>query len=113
VTAPSGGRGIIRAVPQHTDPVSVCERGHVIHLSPDPEVHHCPDCGASNSFRVPSVRKADSRSQPRLAVPVHPPDFCSNCGAPYPWVGRKGRIYEMENLLAEQKLDPAIELAVS
>lgn len=41
-----------------------------------------------------------------------PPDFCHECGAPFPWVGRQGRIYELENLLDGEDLDSADELAV-
>ena len=40
------------------------------------------------------------------------PDFCDFCSAPFPWVSRQGRIYELMNLLDEQELDPATELDV-
>jgi len=41
-----------------------------------------------------------------------PPDFCDKCGAAHPWVSRQGRIYELQNRLEEEKLDPADELVV-
>jgi hypothetical protein len=41
-----------------------------------------------------------------------PPDFCDNCGAAHPWVGRQGRIYELQNRLEDEGLDRADELVV-
>jgi hypothetical protein len=41
-----------------------------------------------------------------------PPDFCDQCSAPFPWVSRQGRIYELMNLLEEEELDPATQLDV-
>jgi hypothetical protein len=47
-----------------------------------------------------------------IGASYDPPDFCDMCGAPLPWVSRQGRIYELENLLDDEELDPADELAV-
>jgi hypothetical protein len=41
-----------------------------------------------------------------------PPDFCDNCGDAHPWVGRQGRIYELQNRLDSEQLDPADQLTV-
>ena len=41
-----------------------------------------------------------------------PPDFCDKCGAAHPWVTRHGRIYELQNRLEDEQLDPADELTV-
>jgi hypothetical protein len=41
-----------------------------------------------------------------------PPDFCDACGAPHPWASRQARIYQLENLLDDQDLDPADSLTV-
>jgi hypothetical protein len=41
-----------------------------------------------------------------------PPPFCDKCGSPHPWAGRQARIYELQNLLDEEGLDSATELAV-
>ena len=38
--------------------------------------------------------------------------FAHDCGSPFPWVGRQGRIHELENLLDAEDLDPADELVV-
>ena len=35
-----------------------------------------------------------------------------HCSAPFPWVSRQGRIYELMNLLEEEELDAATELDV-
>lgn len=40
------------------------------------------------------------------------PDFCADCGHPFPWASRQARIYELMNILDEERLDPAAELAV-
>src|SRR5687768_3994107 len=37
---------------------------------------------------------------------------CDACGAPFPWLDRQGRIYELMNLLDGVGLDPATELEV-
>jgi hypothetical protein len=41
-----------------------------------------------------------------------PPDFCEDCGAPFPWLSRQGRIYLLENMLDEEALDGANRLEV-
>jgi hypothetical protein len=53
-----------------------------------------------------------SRVSPRSASPSSRLNSCDGCGAPRPWVSREGRIYELENLLDAEDLDPADELAV-
>lgn len=45
-------------------------------------------------------------------VSYDPPDFCDNCGAPHPWASRKARLYELENLLDNEDLDPADRLTI-
>lgn len=40
------------------------------------------------------------------------PDFCYHCGGAFPWVGRAARIYELQNRLDEENLDPAAELVI-
>jgi len=97
---------------------AVCKRGHVQtrDISRMPIGDRCPDCGAA-------VLKSCSRCGHRIRgdydVPGvvaigfswEPPQFCDKCGAPHPWVNRQGRIYELENLLDDEELDPADELA--
>ena len=39
-----------------------------------------------------------------------PPDFCEDCGEPFPWLSRQGRIYLLQNILDGAELDPAEKL---
>jgi hypothetical protein len=41
-----------------------------------------------------------------------PPQFCMSCGNAFPWVGREGRIYELQNRLDREPLDDATKLTV-
>jgi hypothetical protein len=104
---------------------AVCKRGHVINLDagrvPDPgePSGFCETCGA----RI--VRACRSCEAPLLGVSPSAdaygnldteewrrPDFCRDCGSPYPWVDRAGRIQHLENLLDNENLDEATDLAV-
>jgi hypothetical protein len=46
------------------------------------------------------------------AVSYSPPDFCDACAAPLPWAARQALVYELQNRLDEEPLDPADELIV-
>jgi hypothetical protein len=104
---------------------AVCKRGHVIDLAagplpdPDEDPRFCEECGA------PVLRVCRSCEAPLLGVPPFPdasgnldagswrrPDFCRECGHPFPWIDRAGRIRHLENLLDREELDEATELAV-
>jgi hypothetical protein len=66
---------------------------------------------------VSELRKDDPRSYvvPGLigfSEEHHAPDFCGDCGNPFPWASRQARIYELMNLLDAEQLDPAAELKV-
>jgi hypothetical protein len=70
------------------------------------------DIGAANatlSLRVeidPGVVVIGGSSAPR------PPRFCDKCGTPFPWLDRRGRIYELQNMLDRETLGPADALTV-
>ena len=66
----------------------------------------CPTCDTRirGYYSVPGVLS--------LGDAYNPPDFCYACGAPMPWLSRQGRIYQLQNLLDEEGLDPATELRV-
>ena len=99
-------------------PAAVCKRGHVI-TGDMTTVHvadHCTDCGARVLTECPECR-AYIRGLYHLpsAADRHfeAPKFCENCGAPFPWVGRQERIYELQNILDDDEdLDEATKLWV-
>lgn len=111
---------------------AVCRRGHVldsrieVYLSQHEQGivlrvedwgverdMRCLYCGAKVLFGCTSC-PARIRGELRGVVQYEfqPPDFCDHCGAPHPWLSRQGRIYELMNILDEEDLDPADELAV-
>jgi hypothetical protein len=101
---------------------AVCKRGHVessdVSLRGGVVPERCPECGAKVLTRCPSC---NTRVRGRYYVEgvlgggarnYEPPSFCDKCGGPFPWVDRQGRIYQLENLLDDEDLDPATELSV-
>jgi hypothetical protein len=97
---------------------AVCTRGHI--ASSDMSVKapspRCAECGAPVLTGCP---QCNFRIQGYYHVPgvfggyeYDKPNFCDRCGAAFPWVGRKARIYELQNRLEEEHLDPATELIV-
>lgn len=99
-------------------PAAVCRRGHV--QTSDVQFgeygKRCPRCGAEVMLACDSC---GARIRGDYYVPgaiglsnYKPPDFCDNCGNAHPWVGRQGRIYELQNRLDSEQLDPADLLTV-
>lgn len=99
-------------------PAAICRRGHV----QTEDITHgefgprCPQCGAEVLVQCPGCGK---RIRGYYSTPgviamfdYSPPDFCDLCGVAFPWLSRQGRIYELQNRLDDEKLDPADELAV-
>jgi len=68
-------------------------------------LQECPSCHA----RIRG-RHQDDFAPLAEPVPYRRPTFCDACGEPFPWLDRQGRIYLLENMLAEEGLDPAAEL---
>jgi len=95
---------------------AVCRRGHVATSDLNRRAHgewlqHCTVCGAEVLSWCPhcGTRIKGRHIAPAVGATYVPPEFCDFCGGPFPWVGREGRIYELENrLLATEGLDPAI-----
>jgi hypothetical protein len=100
---------------------ALCLRGHVISLDAGPQSNlgYCPECGQKVINRCPSC------SEPILGPEAiadafgnldtegwSRPEFCRRCGGAFPWVDRQGRIYQLENMLADEGLDEATEFAV-
>lgn len=102
-------------------PAAVCKRGHLItdDITRHPEVGKrctkcgapvlvaCPECNARirGEYHVEGVAILGGKAAP-------PPNFCDDCGAAFPWVNRQGRIYELQNRIDDEDLDPASELIV-
>lgn len=100
-------------------PAAVCKRGHLITDDATrhgevgarctkcgaPVLKACPECGhrIRGDYYVEGVVVLGAKAAP-------PPNFCDKCGAAYPWVDRQGRIYELQNRLDDEDLDPASEL---
>lgn len=98
---------------------AICRRGHVetTIVSSSEVPARCARCGATILIACPAC---DQRIRGHYIVPgviggggeYKCPDFCDHCAAPFPWVSRQGRIFELMNLLDEEDLDPATELEV-
>ena len=98
---------------------AVCKRGHVetsdIQLRGGAVSDRCAECGAKVLTGCPNCGtriRGRYRSDVMIGGGYEPPQFCDNCGAPFPWVDRQGRIYQLENMLDDEDLDPATELSV-
>jgi hypothetical protein len=100
-------------------PAAICRRGHVAstdtELSPELASNRCGECGAEI---IRSCPECDHFIRGRYRVPgvigfggeYKPPDFCEDCGAPFPWLSRQGRIYLLQDMLDSEELDPADKL---
>jgi hypothetical protein len=103
----------------HYKPAAICRRGHVqaANVEWTPFGEKCPTCGAKV---IAQCESCGHRIRGYYFVPgvvgggdpYKPPDFCDKCGAPHPWVSRQGRIYELQNRLESEDLNPADELVV-
>jgi hypothetical protein len=97
---------------------AVCTRGHAItkDVRRMEVAKRCPDCGAAvlTACRECGARiRGDYHSPGVVAIgfPYDRPKFCDDCGAPFPWVGRKERLYELENVMEQESgLDEATTL---
>jgi hypothetical protein len=100
-------------------PAAVCKRGHVITTNTTRRAsveERCPECGARVLTGCP---ECGHRIRGYYLVPgvmafgddYARPNFCDDCGAPFPWVGRQERIYELQNRLDDdEELDAATKL---
>jgi hypothetical protein len=97
-------------------PAAICRRGHV--QTSDIQFggygERCTRCGAEVILKCDAC---GTRIRGDYYVPgaiggsgYKPPDFCDHCGAAHPWVSRQGRIYELQNRLDNEELDPADQL---
>lgn len=97
---------------------AVCRRGHSnsSDLRLKEPAPRCAECGAKVLTQCESCSgriRGRCQSPGVIATkPYSPPDFCDLCGSPHPWASRQARIYELENILDEQDLDPADRLFI-
>jgi hypothetical protein len=80
------------------DVAQVCQNGHVINSSaresPERNKPYCSECGKKTITACPAC---NSPIQGHYNVPgvvaigfqYHPPAYCHQCGAPYPWTAAK------------------------
>ena len=112
--------GSIRAVEgSGYRPAAICRRGHVAstdtQLSPELASNRCRTCGAEILRACPECQQP---IRGRYFVPGYigareeykPPDFCEDCGAPFPWLSRQGLIFRLQDLLDGQDIDAAARL---
>src|SRR3712207_6503625 len=100
-------------------PAAICKRGHVqtTDITGAEVGEKCPTCGSKVLTACPGC---DGRIRGYYDVPgvvdltggYTPPRFCDLCGRPFPWLDREGRIFLLENMLDDEDLDGADELAV-
>jgi hypothetical protein len=99
---------------------AICRRGHVITVRMeqfDQIGERCTTCGARILIACPECGhrlRGEYYVEGVLgwSADTPRPSFCDKCGTAFPWVDRQGRIYELQNRLDDEGLDPAIELAV-
>jgi hypothetical protein len=97
---------------------AICRRGHVqtsaFELADGNPLPHCKQCGArilvacqSCGYSIPGRFRGGAIGG-RYTKPV----FCEQCGAPFSWVDRQGRLWQLENLLDDQDLPDNDRLVV-
>lgn len=96
-----------------------CRRGHWTAWHAHEATDFCPKCGAgviaacdSCGGFIPGLDQTPSDVVVIGFGGEERPSFCGHCGAPFPWIDRAGRIYELQNLLEQEHLDAATELTV-
>ena len=102
------------------DAAQVCLNGHVIHREfrgrPERNRKHCPKCGEKT---ITDCQECDGEIRGRLLAsnfiylgpPDPPPDYCAECGKPYPWT--QGKIESLRDWLDSSSLDEDVKTALS
>lgn len=85
---------------------AVCKRGHVespaLELARGNLAKRCQQCGARILSSCPSCNAHIRGQVLGLIGPYDPPEFCAECGSPYPWSSRQSIVYHIENTLDEE-----------
>lgn len=114
------GRPAERDEPSWYDTMQVCENGHVITSMakkyPQHQAIRCSKCGAATMmackkcstpipgyYHVPGVFGDDDTQRP---------DFCQNCGEPYPWTGKENPDPDDEDAASQPATEHVLPLDV-
>jgi hypothetical protein len=85
---------------------AVCRRGHIASSAAEltPPGPRCEECGARIITACPQCSAALRGPVQRFGYTFTyvPPDFCVECGTPFPWASRDAIVYHIENQLEEQ-----------
>ena len=104
-------------MPRQYHTAQICLNGHIItdsiQIDPKPGQKYCDECGAE---LITACQKCNSNIRGLMVIPDpyadrmvdlnRPPQFCYNCGNPYPWIESKIQAaqelaYEIENISKE------------
>ncbi len=94
---------------------AICRRGHVftqhiVYEDRSPP-KRCDTCGAEVLRQCERCNELIPGAF--VGVEYEIPRFCGECASPFPWLDRKGRIWQLQNLLDDEDLDEADRLKVS
>src|SRR5262245_54509021 len=88
---------MLTQIDDRRDVMQVCSNGHVItdrlRDLPAAARPHCDRCGAATLVQCPTCGTLLPGAAASEFSPVgsqRPPDFCSGCGAPFPWTVQQG-----------------------
>lgn len=94
------------------DQAQICENGHAISIGKDnlTDDKFCSGCGAKVLSACPKcnapITAAAKGITPTYFVEIEVPQYCGNCGAPYPWTERAiAAEEEMKRLEEEENLN--------
>ncbi len=96
---------------------AACRRGHwaSFNVSTGSPAPRCPECGAEVLTGCPNCGMRLRGVLIGGVIGAHgspPQNFCDKCGGPYPWVDRRGRLWQLENLLDDENISEADRLTV-
>lgn len=79
----------------------ICLNGHVISSYDCNEPKFCPKCGAETISNCPncnsSIRGKANMTGIVDCTPYTPPNYCADCGKPYPWM--KSKLESIQELI--------------
>lgn len=100
---------------------AICVRGHQFSTRLDPKElastpSKCTTCGKEILVKCPNcnlrIQGHETGNGYYDYAEIPNPGFCDGCGNAFPWVTRLERIYELENLLDSDDIDPADKIVI-